>query len=107
MTSRLKLLAALAVAAFVISFLGDASAKTKSIKPKPAKQTEQQPAPPPRQIIPERGVQPLTPEIAQSLKPRDSFKECDRPSAPAPATTCRSVRPGASCRQDASHRAMS
>ncbi len=52
-------------------------------------------APPPRQIIPEKAVQPLTPEIEQSLKPKDSFKQCDRPNGRAPATTCRSVRPGA------------
>ena len=69
MTVGLKLLTALAVAAFVVSFVGHASAKIKSIKLMPATQTEQQPAPPPQQIIPVKGVQPLTPEIEQLLKP--------------------------------------
>ncbi|SDT32445.1 formylglycine-generating enzyme family protein [Bradyrhizobium canariense] len=78
MSVKLKLLAALAAATLAISLIGTASAKTKPVRPKPPEQKQQpQPASPPQQIIPVKGVQPLTPEIEQSLKPKDSFKECD------------------------------
>jgi formylglycine-generating enzyme required for sulfatase activity len=78
MSVKLKLLAALAAAALVISLAGTASAKTRPVRPKPPEHKElQQPASPPQQIIPVKGVQPLIPEIEQALKPKDSFKECD------------------------------
>jgi formylglycine-generating enzyme required for sulfatase activity len=78
MSVKLKLFAALAAATLVISLAGAASAKTRPVRPKPPEHKEQpQPPSPPQQIIPVKGVQPLTPEIEQALKPKDSFKECD------------------------------
>jgi formylglycine-generating enzyme required for sulfatase activity len=75
MPAGLKLLAALAAGALVVSL-----ASTASAKPKPAPSTEvasAPPASPPRQFFAAKGVQPLTPEIEQALRPKDSFKECD------------------------------
>jgi formylglycine-generating enzyme required for sulfatase activity len=69
-----RLLVALA-ATLAISLSTGASAKTRQVRTKPPEQA-QLPAPPPRQIIPEKGVQPLTPELEQALRPKDSFKEC-------------------------------
>ena len=72
-----RLLAALA-ATLAISFAGGVSAKTRHLRAKPPEQAQPQPpAPLPRQIIPDKGVQPLTPELEQALKPKDSFKECE------------------------------
>src|SRR5438309_6120074 len=79
MPFKLKLLVALAAAALSVSLDGAASAKPKPVRPKPAPSAESaKPAAPlPRQFFAAKGVQPLTPEIEQSLKPKDSFKECD------------------------------
>jgi formylglycine-generating enzyme required for sulfatase activity len=74
MPAFLKLAAALAAGALALALAGDASAKTKPTAPE---QTAQPPSPPPQQFIASKGVEPLTPEREQSLKPRDSFKECD------------------------------
>ena len=72
-----KLLAALA-ATLAISLASGAFAKTRHVRAKPSEQAQPEPpAPLPRQIIPEKGVQPLTPELEQALKPKDSFKECE------------------------------
>jgi formylglycine-generating enzyme required for sulfatase activity len=72
-----RLLVALA-ATLAISLSSGASAKTRPVRARSPEQTQPQPpAPPPKQIIPEKGVQPLTPELEQSLKPKDSFKECE------------------------------
>ncbi len=74
-----RLLVALA-ATLAISLAGGASAKTRHVRAKSPEQAQPQPQPPaplPRQIIPEKGVQPLTPELEQALKPKDSFKECE------------------------------
>ena len=73
-------LTVLLVAALAISLSGSASAKSKRVRPKPAPAAEATPAPPaapPRQFFAAKGVQPLTPEIEQALKPKDSFKECE------------------------------
>ena len=74
-----KLAAMLAAGALVVSLAGAASAKPKPAKPRsPApEQTAQQPPPPPQQFFATKGVEPLTPEREQTLKPKDSFKECD------------------------------
>jgi formylglycine-generating enzyme required for sulfatase activity len=79
MTALSKLLAALAAAVFALALAGDdALAKTKPVKLKsPAPEQTAQPSAPPQQFFATRGVEPLTPEREQSLKPRDSFKECD------------------------------
>src|SRR5258708_1509698 len=79
MTALSKLVAAFAAGALIVSLGGDASAKTKSVKPKPAapEQVAQPPSAPPQQFFATRGVEPLTPEREQTLKPKDSFKECD------------------------------
>jgi len=79
MTVRFRLLVALAAGALAVSLAGAASAKPKRVRPAPAPSAETTPAPafPARQFFAARGVQPLTPEIEQSLKPKDSFKECD------------------------------
>jgi formylglycine-generating enzyme required for sulfatase activity len=72
-----RLLAALA-ATLAISLASGASAKTRHVRAKPPEQAQPQPpARLPRQIIPEKGVQPLTPELEQALEPKDSFKECE------------------------------
>src|SRR5664279_49580 len=73
-------LTVLLVAALAISLSGSASAKSKRVRPKPAPAAKAAPAPPaapPRQFFAANGVQPLTPEIEQALKPKDSFKECE------------------------------
>ena len=75
-----KLLAALAAGALVISLAGAASAKSRHVRPKPAPAKQAAPTPPaapPRQFFAMQGMQPLTPEIEQSLRPKDSFRECD------------------------------
>jgi formylglycine-generating enzyme required for sulfatase activity len=80
MTNVSRLLLALIPGALVVSLAGDASAKSRQERPKPnpAVESPQTPlAPPPRQFFPEKSIQPLTPEIEQALRPKDSFKECD------------------------------
>ena len=79
MRSTSKLIAALAGCAFAIFLVGDASAKIKPAKSKPvtAEPAAQQPTTPPQQFFATKGVEPLTPEREQSLKPKDSFKECE------------------------------
>src|SRR5260370_267400 len=79
MPFKLKLLVALAAATLSVFLHGAASAKSKPVRPKPAPSAEsaRPAAPPPRQFLAAKGVQPLTPEIEQTLKPKDSFKECD------------------------------
>ena len=80
MTVRLKLLVAFVAGAFVISLAGAASAGSKRAGLKPEPPVEAMQTPPtsfPRQFFAMKGVQPLTPEIEQALKPKDSFKECD------------------------------
>ena len=74
-----KLLLAILAGALVVSLADAASARPRQERPRPAPVVEQvkAPAPLPRQFFPEKGVQPLTPELEQTLKPRDSFKECD------------------------------
>ncbi|MBR1237834.1 formylglycine-generating enzyme family protein [Bradyrhizobium sp. AUGA SZCCT0182] len=77
-----KLLLAPMAAVLAVSFTGSASA-TKPWPPgmqTPVPVAEEGQTPPPRaprQFFPEKRVQPLTPEIEQSLIPKDSFKECD------------------------------
>lgn len=73
-----KMLAALVVAVVTVSAADSASARSKRAGPAPVPpaQAAEPPAPAPRQFFAERPVQPLTPEIEQSLRPRDSFKEC-------------------------------
>jgi formylglycine-generating enzyme required for sulfatase activity len=76
MSCRLKLLVAFAAAALA----GDATAGPRQVRPRPAPPAEATPSPPaplPQQFFPAKGVQPLTPELEQALKPKDSFKECD------------------------------
>lgn len=77
-----KLLPALMAAVLVVSF-ADGASTTKRLPegvqaPVPVAE-EGQTSPPraPRQFFPEKRIQPLTPEIEQSLIPKDSFKECD------------------------------
>ena len=80
MTDISKRLAALLAGLLVVSIANGASAKPRQERPRPAPVTEQAQTPPvalPRQFFPEKGVQPLTPELEQTLKPKDSFKECD------------------------------
>jgi formylglycine-generating enzyme required for sulfatase activity len=74
-----KLAAALAAATLALVLAGDASAKTKTVKPKAPEpgQTAQPASSPPQQFFAAKGVEPLTPEREQSLRPKDSFKECD------------------------------
>ena len=73
-----KLLAAFAVGALVFALAGDASAKTRPVKRQPAApELAQPPSSPPQQFFATKGVEPLTPEREQTLKPKDSFKECD------------------------------
>jgi formylglycine-generating enzyme required for sulfatase activity len=78
MISRPKLLAALAAGTLVVALTGAASAKPRPVRPAPpTESTQTQPAPLPQQYFAAKGVQPLTPELEQALKPKDSFKECD------------------------------
>ena len=75
-----KFLVALTAAILAASAGGNASAKSKRVRPRPAppvEATQTPPAAPPRQFFAVQGMQPLTPEIEQSLRPKDSFKECD------------------------------
>src|SRR4051812_16949318 len=78
MTGRIKLLLLLGLACTVNLSVGDAFAKPRA-RPKPPeqKQAVEPPAAPSRQYFATKPVEPLTPEIEQQLKPRDSFKECD------------------------------
>jgi formylglycine-generating enzyme required for sulfatase activity len=81
MSAKPNKLAVLAIAALAV-FAGNASAKPRQERPKPrpapvVEQAQTPPAPLPRQFFPEKAVQPLTPELEQTLKPKDSFKECD------------------------------
>jgi formylglycine-generating enzyme required for sulfatase activity len=78
MIFRPKLLAALAAGTLVVALTGAASARPRPVHPAPpAESTQTQPAPLPQQYFAAKGVQPLTPELEQALKPKDSFKECD------------------------------
>jgi formylglycine-generating enzyme required for sulfatase activity len=75
MTARTKLLLlAVALAALAPIPADHAFAQAPRTK---AKSPEQGQTAPPRQFIASKGVEPLAPEREQSLKPRDSFKECD------------------------------
>jgi formylglycine-generating enzyme required for sulfatase activity len=80
MTVRSKLLVAFTAAALVISLADAASAKSKRDAPRPPAPEQSTQTPPvsfPRQFFAAKGVQPLTPEVEQTLNPGDSFKECD------------------------------
>ena len=82
MSAISKLLPAVLAGTLVVSFADGASATPKRLPlpSDPAPVAVEQQAPParlPRQFFPENRVQPLTPEIEQSLIPKDSFKECD------------------------------
>ncbi len=72
-------LSALAVAALALAPASHASAQTPRTRPSPPRQAQavQPPASTPQQFFATKGVEPLTPEREQTLKPRDSFKECD------------------------------
>jgi len=77
-----KLLPALMAGALIVSFSHGASATKQSPESVqvPAPNPDKGQTPPeraPRQFFPEKRVQPLTPEIEQSLLPKDSFKECE------------------------------
>jgi formylglycine-generating enzyme required for sulfatase activity len=81
MPAKSNKLAVLAIAALAV-LAGDASARPRQERPKPrpapaVEQAQTPPAPLPRQFFPEKGVQPLTPELEQTLRPKDSFKECE------------------------------
>jgi formylglycine-generating enzyme required for sulfatase activity len=78
MTVRITLSLLLALAALVNLPATDALAKPRA-RPKPPeqKQVAEPPPAPGRQYFATKAVEPLTPEIEQQLKPRDSFKECD------------------------------
>jgi formylglycine-generating enzyme required for sulfatase activity len=79
-TALSRLLPVLIAGALVVSLTEHGSAKPKVMRPAPVPDTQQdqtQPAAPPKQYFPEKRVQPLTPEIEQALRPKDSFKECD------------------------------
>jgi formylglycine-generating enzyme required for sulfatase activity len=74
-----RLLVAFAAATLAVSLSNGASAKARQGRPKPppaAETAQTPPAVPSRQFFPEKAVQPLTPEIEQALRPKDSFKEC-------------------------------
>jgi formylglycine-generating enzyme required for sulfatase activity len=80
MTQISRLFLALIAGAFVVSLAGGASAKPRQERPKPTpvmESAQTPPAPSPRQFFPEKSIQPLTPELEQALRPKDSFKECD------------------------------
>jgi len=80
MTALSKLLPALIAGALVVSLADGALARKMLPVQTPAPVVEQDqtpPARPPRQYFPEQRVQPLTPELEQALRPKDSFKECD------------------------------
>ena len=74
-----KLLFAFLVSTLVVPLTDAASAKPRQ-RQQTASETDQGQTPPtplPRQFFPEKGVQPLTPELEQTLKPKDSFRECE------------------------------
>ncbi|MDB5635876.1 MAG: hypothetical protein JWP51_784 [Bradyrhizobium sp.] len=80
MIATSKVLAALAVTALAVSLTGAAWARSQRDRPRPAPPVESTQTPPvsfPRQFFAAKGVQPLTPEVEQSLDPADSFKECE------------------------------
>jgi formylglycine-generating enzyme required for sulfatase activity len=80
MTVVSKLLPALMAGALVVSLTDVALARKMLPVQAPAPLVEQEqtpPATPPKQYFPEKRIQPLTPELEQALRPRDSFKECD------------------------------
>jgi formylglycine-generating enzyme required for sulfatase activity len=79
MTMKLTLFAAFAAGLFAVSCAGDALAKSNRERPMPAPAAEapQAPVAAPRQFFATKGVEPLTPETEQALKPKDSFKECE------------------------------
>lgn len=73
-----KCLTAATVATLTLSVTNGASAKAKRARPTPAAPAQAAAtAGVPKQIFATKGVQPLTPEQEQSLKPADSFKECE------------------------------
>jgi formylglycine-generating enzyme required for sulfatase activity len=73
---RMKWLAAFAAGTLAVAFTAAASAKPRQVRPIPSAESTPPPAALPRQFFAEKGVQPLTPELEQTLKPKDSFKEC-------------------------------
>lgn len=78
MTGRITLPLVLALATLVHLPSTGASAKEPRSRARPAEQKQAElPAPPSRQFFATKAVEPLTPEIEQQLRPRDSFKECD------------------------------
>jgi formylglycine-generating enzyme required for sulfatase activity len=84
MTVRLKLLVALSAAALTVAHANAGPAErsttnstTNSTSDYTANSSGQKPPPDvPVQIMP-AGIYPLTPEREQTLRPKDSFKECD------------------------------
>ncbi len=72
MTVRLKLLVAFAAGTLAVSHAGAASPERSTANSSSQKAVAEMPV----QIMP-TGIYPLTPEREQSLKPKDSFKECD------------------------------
>jgi hypothetical protein len=71
MTATSKLVSALTAGAFAVRLTGAASAQRLA----PNSNTRNSPPALPTQIMP-AGIYPLTPEREQTLKPKDSFKEC-------------------------------
>src|ERR1700710_849319 len=72
MMVRLKLLALLAAVTLGVSLTAAVAAERGA----PGSSGQTPPHEMPTQIMP-GGIPPLTPEIEQALKPKDSFKECD------------------------------
>ena len=72
MIATSKLVTALIAGALAVLLAGTASAQRQA----PTAKNQNSPPPLPGQIMP-AGISPLTPEREQSLKPKDSFKECD------------------------------
>ena len=77
MTDISRFLLALIAGTLVVSFADGASAKSRQERPRPkpapvVEQAQTPPVPLPRQFFPEKGVQPLTPELEQTLKAKDS-----------------------------------
>jgi hypothetical protein len=83
MTAFSKLAAVFAATTLALALAGDASAKTKPVKPTPAasEQTAQPPSPPPQQFIVAKGVEPLT--------RRSASKACGRKTVSRNATSAR------------------
>jgi formylglycine-generating enzyme required for sulfatase activity len=74
-----RLLPALIAGVLFTLFADGASATKPQLPPALPRIVEQDqipPGTPPRQLFPEKAVQPLTPELEQALHPRDSFKQC-------------------------------